>query len=194
MNPSEQIVQHIATHRQVVKTTLKKRHDVIDKVARVLATALDGGHKVVAFGNGGSAAQASHFAGELLGRFGQTRKPLPAIALSADPATTTCISNDFSFEAVFERQVEGLVQPYDVVLGLTTSGQSANVRRGLEKAQALDAITVALTGSNGLADASVDYEVAVPSTSTAHVQEVHLVLLHIWCACIDEAVNEAETS
>ncbi len=163
--------------------------DSAEQVAKILVEALQNGRKVIAFGNGGSAAQASHLAGELIGRFARARRPLPAITLVADPSTVTCISNDFGFEALFERQVEVLVQPGDVVLGLTTSGQSKNVRRGLIKARERRAVTVALTGAAGLPDDTADYVLAVPSTSTASIQEVHLLLLHAWCACLDEAFS-----
>ena len=114
-----------------------------------------------------------------------TRSPLPAISLSADAGTVTCIANDFGYEAVFERQIEAFAQKGDVALALSTSGKSVNVIRGLKAAKASGATTIALTGSDGLTGAEADYLLAVPSDVTAHIQEVHLMLLHSWCMEID---------
>jgi D-sedoheptulose 7-phosphate isomerase len=162
-------------------------------VGSVLTEALREGHKVIAFGNGGSATQASHLVGELLGRFKATRQPFPAVVLSSDPGTVTCIANDFGFDALFERQAQALAQAGDVAVGFTTSGRSENVRRGLEAARARGAITIAVTGRAGLVGGEADHVLAVPSDSTAHVQEVHLMLLHVWCIQIDEALGQAQS-
>ena len=130
-------------------------------------------------------------AGELTGRFSKSRLPLPALSLSADAGTVTCISNDFGYEALFERQVEAFAQKGDIALALTTSGKSQNVIRGLKSAHAKGAVTIALTGSAGISGAEVDHLLAVPSDVTAHVQEVHLMLLHLWCVEIDSAFTQA---
>jgi len=177
---------HFASHQQVVRQSVVELHEVAGAVESVLVEAIRGGNKVIAFGNGGSATQASHLAGELIGRFLKTRRPLPAVALVSDPGSVTCIANDFGYAALFERQVEALARPGDVAIGLTTSGRSENVKRGLEAARKAGATAVALTGAAGLIEATADYVVAVPSAETASIQEVHLMLLHAWCQGIDK--------
>src|SRR3954470_14371403 len=125
------IAEHFASHRKVVEQSAELLQEQAERVARVLINELKEGHKVIAFGNGGSATQASHLVGELLGRFSMTRQPFPAIALASDSGTVTCISNDFSFDVLFERQIQALARPGDIAIGFTTSGKSENVRRGL---------------------------------------------------------------
>jgi D-sedoheptulose 7-phosphate isomerase len=185
------IAEHFASHSKVVAQSTEQLSEQAETVARVLVEALKQGHKVLAFGNGGSATQASHLVGELMGRFGMTRQPFPAISLASDAGTVTCISNDFSYEAVFERQLEALAQPGDVAFGFTTSGRSENVRRGLATAHERGAVTVAVTGAVGLVGGTADHVIAVPSNSTAHIQEVHLMLLHIWCIYIDQKLGKS---
>ena len=148
------------------------------------------------FGNGGSAADAQHFAGELLGRFRATRRPLPAMALTTDPSVVTCIANDFAYEDLFARQVEALAGPDDVVLGITTSGRSQNVVRGLRAARERGALAVAWTGADaGPAGEAAELVLAVPSTTTARIQEMHTLAMHTICVAIDAwvaATAEAE--
>jgi D-sedoheptulose 7-phosphate isomerase len=184
------IANHFASHQTVVEQSGEQLLEQAEEVARVLAKALKQGNKVIAFGNGGSATQASHLVGELLGRFEVTRQPFPAIALASDAGTVTCIGNDFGYEMLFERQLQALAQPGDVAFGFTTSGRSENVKRGLAMAQKRGAIAVALTGAAGLVGGAADYVLAVPSEATAHVQEVHLMLLHVWCIYMDLELGE----
>ncbi len=186
------IASHFGANREVVARSAEALGGPAEEVARALVAALGAGHKVVAFGNGGSAAQASHLVGELLGRFKMTRQPFPAIALASDAGTVTCITNDFGYEVLFERQVEALAQAGDIAFGFTTSGRSENVRRGLWKARARGAVTVAVTGAAGLVGGHADHVIAVPSDVTAHVQEVHLMLLHVWCTYLDEKLGRAQ--
>ena len=178
---------YFRAHHEVVEASIDALASAAESAGRALVSALAAGNKVICFGNGGSASQASHMAGELTGRFSKSRLPLPAISLSADAGTVTCISNDFGYEAVFERQVEAFAQKGDIALALTTSGRSANVIRGLKAATARDAVTIALTGEAGLIGAESDHLLAVPSSVTSYVQEVHLMLLHLWCVEIDRA-------
>lgn len=187
------IAEHFASHQKVIERSIAELAGQAEEVSRVLVQALSGGHKVIAFGNGGSATQASHLVGELLGRFSATRQPFPAIALASDAGTVTCIANDFGYDVLFERQVRALAAAGDIVFGFTTSGRSVNVRRGLEEAQRRGAITVAVTGSAGLIDGTADHVLAVPSDQTAHIQEVHLMLLHVWCIDIDAALGQAQS-
>jgi D-sedoheptulose 7-phosphate isomerase len=184
------IAEHFAAHSKVVDRSAAQLSEGAETVAVLLINALKDGQKVLAFGNGGSATQASHLVGELLGRFAMTRQPFPAIALASDSGTVTCISNDFSYDALFERQLQVLAQPGDVAFGFTTSGRSENVKRGLAMARKRGAITVAVTGAAGLVGGTADHVLAVPSDSTAHIQEIHLMLLHIWCIHIDEALGQ----
>lgn len=186
------IAEHFAASREVIERSAESLGETAAAVARTLVAALEGGRKVIAFGNGGSATQASHLVGELLGRFKMTRQPFPAIALAGDAGTVTCIANDFSYEVLFERQVEALAQAGDVAFGFTTSGRSENVRRGLQKARERGAVTVAVTGAAGLVGGEADYVLAVPSDVTAHVQEVHLMLLHVWCIYVDEKLGQPQ--
>jgi len=186
------IASHFAANRGVVERSAESLRASAEEVARALVGSLREGHKVIAFGNGGSATQASHLVGELLGRFKLTRQPFPAIALASDAGTVTCIANDFSYAELFERQVEALAQTGDICFGFTTSGRSENVRRGLAKARERGAVTVAVTGSAGLVGGEADHVLAVPSDVTAHVQEVHLMLLHVWCIYVDEQLGRAQ--
>ena len=162
--------------------------DAADAAGNALVSAVLGGKKILCFGNGGSATQASHMVGELIGRFKETRRPYAAIALGGDMGPVTCIANDFGYGALFERQIEGLATHGDVAIGLSTSGTSENVVRGLAMARLKGAVTIAMTGEKGVAAGSVDHLLAVPSGITAHVQEVHLLLLHAWCVEIDAQV------
>ena len=191
-SPAALWTRHGAQHRAVVAESLATLGDVVVRSADLLADALVAGGTVVAFGNGGSAAQASHLAGELMGRFEATRTPLPAVALPADGGVATCIGNDFGYEALFARQVQALVRPGDVAIGLTTSGASRNVLNGLAEAHRQGAATLALTGAGGLhGDVPVDCLIAVPSDATALVQEVHLLVVHVWCQWIDHVTASA---
>jgi D-sedoheptulose 7-phosphate isomerase len=188
--PQSALAEYFSVHQKVAGDTLTALAPQIAASADAMAGALVAGRKVIAFGNGGSATQASHLVGELVGRFKDNRRPLPAIALACDPAAVTCIANDFGYETLFERQVEAFTQPGDIAVGLTTSGKSENVLRGLVAGKKGGAITIALTGAAGLADgATADHVLAVPSRITAHIQEMHLMLLHLWCITIDEAAR-----
>jgi D-sedoheptulose 7-phosphate isomerase len=187
------IAEHFRAHQRVVERSLQELQEQAEEVARVLVKSLQEGHKIIAFGNGGSATQASHLVGELLGRFSVTRQPFPAIALAGDMGTVTCIANDFGYDALFERQAQALACPGDVAIGYTTSGRSENVRRGLLMAKERGAVTVAVTGEAGLIGGVADHVLAVPSDVTAHVQEVHLMLLHVWCIYIDEMLGEIQS-
>jgi D-sedoheptulose 7-phosphate isomerase len=149
----------------------------------------DGG-KLLAFGNGGSAADAQHLAAELVGRFARDRRPLAALALSADTSVLTAIANDTSYNRVFARQIEALGRRGDIALAITTSGTSRNVVAGLECARQLGLTTVALTGRDGGTVARLaDVHVNVPDASTARVQEVHRTLLHVLCELLEDGVN-----
>jgi D-sedoheptulose 7-phosphate isomerase len=179
----------LSGHQRVVQDSLSLEA-AVDAAGDAIVSALLNGKKVVTFGNGGSAAEASHFAEELVGRYRKTRRAFPAMSLSSDSGTVTCISNDFGYEALFERQVDAFVVAGDVSVALTTSGKSENVLRGLRAARAKGAVTIALTGEAGLvATADADHVIAVPSDDSAYIQEVHLMVIHLWCSALDDAVE-----
>jgi D-sedoheptulose 7-phosphate isomerase len=164
---------------------------VVDVVARAMIDAYEAGGRVYSFGNGGSAADAQHLAAELVGRYSRNRRPLAASALSVDPSSVTCIGNDFSFEDVFARQVEAHVRVGDVVVGFTTSGRSPNVVSGLAAARERGALTVLFTGGDGTpAQDHADHALVVESTTTARIQEMHLLLLHLVIEQVDEWAAE----
>jgi D-sedoheptulose 7-phosphate isomerase len=154
--------------------------------AAAMVAALRTGGRVLACGNGGSAADAQHFAAELVGRFERERAAMAAIALTTDTSIMTALANDYDFTRVFARQVEALGRPGDVLLGISTSGASANVLAAFDAARAGGLTTVALTGRDGGAmGAAADIHINVPAASTARVQEVHRTLLHAVCALIE---------
>jgi D-sedoheptulose 7-phosphate isomerase len=155
------------------------------KAADAIAAALRQGGAVLVFGNGGSAADAQHFAAELVGRYERERQPWPAIALTTDSSALTAIGNDYGFDRVFARQVEALGRKGDVAIGISTSGNSPNVLRALEAANDRGLVTIALTGRGGEAGKIATHHVAVQEERTARVQEVHATLLHVICELIE---------
>ncbi len=165
---------------RVLRGFLRTRGPVLEAAARALAEALQAGRKALVFGNGGSAAEAQHFAAELVNGFSRPeRPPLPVIALTTDTSSLTAIGNDRGFEAVFSRQIEALGGPGDVALALTTSGRSPNVLAALRTARAKGLLTVVLTGQDGGDAASLaDLLLDVPSCLTPRIQEAHLFILH----------------
>jgi D-sedoheptulose 7-phosphate isomerase len=187
--PAQHFARHFSEHQKVIEACIASLQPASDAAAAAIIAALGRGGKVLAFGNGGSATQASHLVEELIGRYKETRRPLPAISLIGDAGVVTCIANDFGYGALFERQVEALATDGDVVVGITTSGRSENVLRGLRAAKEKGAVTIALCGRVGLEKATADHIVAVPSDEGAHIQEVHLMLIHLWCIAVDATIK-----
>ncbi len=187
--PSQHFAAHFKTHQQVIDAALTSLQPSCDAAADAIISALGRGGKILAFGNGGSATQANHLVEELIGRFKETRRPLPALSLVGDSGVITCIANDFGYGALFERQVEGLTSMGDAVVGITTSGKSENVIRGLKAAKDKGAVTIALCGQNGIDGFAPDHVVAVPSENGAHIQEVHLMVIHLWCIAVDATIK-----
>jgi D-sedoheptulose 7-phosphate isomerase len=154
-----------------------------------IAASLLGGGRVLVFGNGGSAADAQHFAGELVGRFQRERQGLSALALTTDPSVITAVGNDLGFQAIFRRQVEAHGRTGDVAFAISTSGRSPNVLEALKAARERGLLTVALTGEGGGALAPLaDHLIAVPSRDTQRIQEVHGMVVHILCEIVEDAV------
>jgi len=144
------------------------------------------GNKIIIFGNGGSAADAQHIVAEFIGRFQKERKSLPAISLTTDSSIITSLANDYSYDIVFSRQCESLVSKGDIVMGISTSGKSKNVEKGIKTAKKKGAITIGLLGGDGgTIKNTVDISIVVPSTNTARIQEVHRVIYHIICDVVE---------
>ena len=163
----------------------------VNEVRNAIVECLESEKKIIAFGNGGSAALAMHFTGELVGRFLADRAPLPAICLSADTSALTAIGNDYAYEEIFARQIQAHGRAGDIALGLSTSGNSANVVSALERADALGLLGVAMTGSDGgLASKAAKFTAKVPSTDTGFIQEAHEAALHYICHRIDEVFTK----
>ncbi len=163
---------------------------LFDEVTNKMKDSLKAGHKILVFGNGGSAAQAQHFAAELVNKFLKERPALPAISLTTDTSALTSIANDVSFDQVFSRQIEALGQRGDVALGLSTSGNSVNVVEAMSVAKKKGMLTVALTGRGGGKLSSVpDYLLDVPSENIPRIQEVHLFLLHLLVQIIEKELG-----
>lgn len=160
--------------------------------ADVMATALLDDGKILSCGNGGSAADSQHFSGELLGRFERERPGLPAVALTTDSSTLTAVANDYDFADIFAKQVRALGRPGDVLLAISTSGNSENVTRAIATAHSREMKVVALTGRDGGKIAQMlstaDIELRVPADRTCRIQEVHLLLIHCLCDLIDEKI------
>ena len=162
---------------------------VSDLADKIIACIKNGG-KLVLCGNGGSASDALHFAGEIVGCFQKERSAWPAVVLNADVATMTAIANDYGYEDVFARQAEGHVNPEDIFIGISTSGNSENVLRAIDVAKKKGAKTVALLGGNGgKISKMVDYPIIVPCMITARVQECHILLIHIMCEIVEEKLS-----
>jgi phosphoheptose isomerase len=165
----------------------------IAAAAQCMANALLTGHKILCCGNGGSAADAQHFAAELINRFERERPPLPAISLTTDTSTLTSIANDYHFDEIFSKQVRALGQSGDILLAISTSGQSNNIVQAITAAHDADMIVIALSGKNGgmmaeALDPERDIEIRVPHAQTARIQEVHLCVIHYLCDLIDNQI------
>jgi D-sedoheptulose 7-phosphate isomerase len=192
-NREAKIIKQIEDSARL-KECLKEQAGNLIAIADQLTQAFRKGKKVLLCGNGGSAADAQHIAGELAGKFYFDRDPLPAIALTTNTSSLTAIANDYSYEDVFARQVRGLVKKGDVVIGISTSGASKNVILALEEAKRGGAVTVAFAGQKGPLNKLADHVLAVPSRDTPRVQEVHITAGHIICCLVEEALFKKEQS
>lgn len=168
---------------------LKKYTPQIMQIADVCTTAVKNGHKVIFCGNGGSAAQSQHLAAELVGRYKLNRPAMNALSLTVDTSNITAVGNDYGYDVVFSRQLEGIGKTGDVLIGLSTSGNSKNVVAAFEQAVKMGIKTVALVGQReGQMHQMADYTVAVPATTSAHIQEMHIAVGHLICDLIEQAV------
>ena len=190
---SGRVKQEASIVRQIengikLKKYLQKEVKNLVTMAELLADAFRKGSKVLLFGNGGSAADAQHIACELAGKFYLDRAPLPAIALTTNTSTLTAIGNDYRYEEIFSRQLKALVREGDVVIGISTSGNSPNVLRGIEEAKRLGATTIGFTGRGGKLKKLADCVLAVPSVDTHRIQEAHITAGHIICYLVEQAL------
>ena len=190
LNTQEKIRNYILSSSEIVRDSVLLTPN-IEKSITVIVKCLRKGNKVVLFGNGGSAADAQHIAAEFIGRFKIKRKSLPAIALSDNPSTITAISNDFSFDMVFSRQCESLISKGDVVIGISTSGNSLNVKKGINTSKNNGATTIGLLGNNGGSiKKCVDIPLIVDATETSHIQEAHRIIYHVICEIVERKLVE----
>lgn len=183
-NTLETIIQgHLETFQ---KTFAPAQYEVLDKMAHAVILALKAGHKLLLCGNGGSATDSQHIAAEFVGRFEKNRMSLPAIALTADTAAITAIGNDFGFDKIFSRQIEGLGKKGDILVVLSTSGRSPNILEAITQAKSQGIMTLGFTGKDGgiLKDA-VDLCFIVKSHKTTHIQEAHMAALHALCEIVE---------
>lgn len=188
---SIQIIKNaISSHLDVINNLNDELLFDIEKVARLMISSFGKGKKILVCGNGGSAGDAQHFCAELVGRFVKERKGLPAIALTTDTSALTAIANDYSFEIIFERQVEALASEGDILLAISTSGNSSNVLKAVRVANKMGCTTVSLLGHDGGEISKFcDYNLIVPSKITARIQELHILIEHILCEIIDNSIN-----
>lgn len=183
----EQAIRAFDDSAEVKRRFVRDHADRIVQLADLLARAFRDGHKVLLFGNGGSATDASHLAAEFVGRYHQDRKALPALALGSDMAALTCIANDYAYNEVFARQVRAHGHRGDIAIGISTSGNSPNVLKGIAAARECGLTTVGWTGHQGGQLATlVDHCFIVPSTVTARIQESHITLGHVLCELIED--------
>lgn len=185
----EKINHELKEHIKVMNRILGNGIEKIDEIAQLIIGSYKNDGKVVLFGNGGSAADAQHIAAELVGKYKLERKSLRAVTLTTNSSILSAIANDYDFNRIFERQVESLVDNKDVVIGISTSGNSENVIRGILKAKEIGARTVAFTGENGGRLKEIaDILLNVPSNNTPRIQEAHITLGHIMCGLIENKI------
>ncbi len=189
---NDRIAQHFKDSISVKQAALESVVPSVEAAGQAMIDCLKNGGKILCCGNGGSAGDAQHFSAELLNRFEMERPPLAAIALTTDSSTLTAIANDYSYEEVYSKQVAALGRPGDVLLGISTSGNSGNVVKAIEVAHDKEMTVVALTGRDGGVMEKLygdgDVEIRVPAERTARIQEVHLLIIHCLCDMIDQAL------
>lgn len=184
-----EITSQLHAHRDIIELIERDLTPLIAELSIALTNTFKSGGKLLVMGNGGSAADSQHFAAEIISRFRLERPGLPAIALSTDTSVLTAISNDYGFDLVFRRQVEALARPGDMVLGISTSGNSVNVKAALELAREKGCLTAALLGRGGGSIKEVcDLALVVPGDDTPRIQEGHIVIIHIICDLVEKAM------
>lgn len=192
MNEVQSLFQKNLIEHLVLLNSLHALNDVVQKAGKLAAECLKSGGKILFCGNGGSAADSQHLAAELTGRFIADRRPLAAIALSTDTSALTCIGNDYSFDEIFARQVAGLGRAGDMLIGISSSGNSRNVIRAVDEAKKLGMSTLGLLGRDGGKLRSMcNHNIVVPSQVTARIQECHILIGHTLCGLIEQELGLA---
>ena len=182
MNSIELLTKKVSTLESLLDGLISSHGKEFAESASIFSKALKQGNTIFWCGNGGSASESSHLAVELIGRFKNNRRPLPSISLNSDTSAITCIANDFGYDEIFARQLEGLAKQGDVLVALSTSGKSENILRALQKAKDLGVTTIALLGNGGgEALNNADYAIVINSSETARIQEIHLLMGHTFC-------------
>ena len=182
MKPEALLASKISTLTTLLSSLLDQHEAAFNQSAEVFASALKQGNTIFWCGNGGSAAESSHLAVELIGRFKNNRRPLPSVSLNSDTSALTCIANDFGYDEIFARQLEGLAKRGDVLVVLSTSGKSENILRALRKANELGVTSIALLGKGGGPAANLArHTIIIESSETARIQEIHLLIGHTFC-------------
>jgi D-sedoheptulose 7-phosphate isomerase len=180
------ILDEFNSHLKTIKDVIEVSSDDLEKISKIAVDTLKNGNKILLCGNGGSAADAQHIAAELTGRYKSTRKGLPAIALTTDTSALTAIGNDFGYDRVFDRQVEALATSGDVIIGISTSGNSQNIINALKVAKDTGCKAIGFSGKDGGDMNDVcDINLVVPSNNTPRIQEMHILYGHIMCQIID---------
>ena len=192
MNPEERITAHFRDSIEAKQSAMNSLVEPIHRAGDLMAACLRDGGKILSCGNGGSAGDAQHFSAEMLNRFEIERPGLPAVALTTDSSTLTAVANDYAYEEIFSKQVHALARPGDLLLAISTSGNSPNVVQAMRAATDRGAGIIALTGRDGGVMAGLigdqDVEIRVPADRTARVQEVHLVIIHCLCDHVDQSL------
>lgn len=188
MHPTDTVLKAIADHGHMISAMTAERSFAADiaRAAETIASSLRSGGGVLVFGNGGSAADAQHISGELVGRFAMERKGLRAVALTTDASVMTSLSNDYGYDAIFARQIEALGRPGDIALAISTSGNSPNILRGIETAKKNGMTVIGLSGrGGGLMRDICDILIVIPSDDTPRIQEGHTLVYHILCGLVE---------
>jgi D-sedoheptulose 7-phosphate isomerase len=184
----EVIKKEFQSHLDTIQIVIKSMEDDLEKASEMIIKTLKKGNKILLCGNGGSAADAQHIAAELTGRYKTERRGLPGIALTTDTSALTAIGNDYGYHRIFDRQVESLANRGDLLIGISTSGDSINVLNAFKIAKKLECKTIGLSGKGGgNFNKLCDINVIVPSDNTPRIQEMHILFGHIICQCIDDA-------
>ncbi len=192
MTSDNTIHRNFAEHLQTIELVREALAEPIKKISQLLAQSLANGGTLFWCGNGGSAADSQHLAAELVGRFKKNRRALRSIALTTDTSVLTCVANDYSYDDIFARQVEALGRPGDVLIGISTSGNSENVLRAFKAAKEMGLMTIALLGKGGGPCKDLtDHALVIPSDSTARIQEAHILIGHILCELIEAELGLA---
>jgi D-sedoheptulose 7-phosphate isomerase len=184
------LVNELKTHQAVLEQTVEQTADVVEQITGAIIHCFRQGNKLLICGNGGGAADAQHVAGEFVNRFRYDHAALPAIALTTDTSILTCIGNDSAFENIFSRQVEALAKPGDILVGISTSGGSANILKALDVARSRGLVTIAFTGEKGREKMGpkCDLCLVIPSSDTPRIQESHIFVWHFICSVVERTI------